>query len=111
MAAALGSVGRRERLRRTETGGFRSDEATPVATLAGAPALLTPNEALRGLPAVELDDAQWAAVRVGKAPEGVTLRGPEAKLLSPEGALAAIAAAEGEGVRLLRVFDTPTAGG
>lgn len=111
VAEALGSVGRLDRLRRTETGAFRIDEATPLANVADAPALVPPGEALRGLPAYDLDDAQWATVRVGKAPDGITLSTPEAKLLSPEGALAAIAAADGEGVRLLRVFDTPPPAG
>jgi tRNA pseudouridine55 synthase len=110
LAAALGTVGRLEALRRTETGGFREDEAVQIEALAGLPPLISTADALRGLKAVVLTPQQQDRVSVGLPPDGIVATG-EVKLITADGALAAIANVVEGVIVLSRVFDTPRATG
>lgn len=111
LAEALGTAGRLDALRRTETGGFRAEEAVPLDVLCGDPAaarLVAMGDALRTLPATVLSADAAARVATGRLPEGWTHPADgDVRLLRPDGALCAIAALGGR----LRVFDSPATSG
>ncbi|HEY4186129.1 MAG TPA: tRNA pseudouridine(55) synthase TruB [Polyangia bacterium] len=113
LGAALGVGAHLAALRRTRSGPFGLDQAIAPEALVGADAvLLSPAQALAGLPALTISAERAAAVSDGKAiswqdlgpspPEG---EGP-IRLLDEEGRLIAVAIPAGpsERVRTLRVF-------
>lgn len=116
LGAALGVGGHLEALRRTRSGPFTLAQAIPPQDLAEAASrLLSPAQALAGLPTMTLDAERALAVSQGKAilwqdlgaqpPELPT--GPAlVRLLDQSGGLIAVAPAAGptERVRTLRVF-------
>jgi len=117
LGAALGVPAHLAALRRTETGGFRLEQALPLAEVealaaggkAGREALLSrlvaPQDALT-FPAVEVDAARARAVAQGKhitAPGEDGLR----KVLGPGGRLLAVAELRGGELRPIRVMLTP----
>lgn len=106
LALALGTVGRLDALRRTESGGFRLEDAVPLDELDGAVNLIPPGAALRGLPQRELDEAQALLVRTGRLPDGLVVL-EETLLMDAAGRLLAIASGDG----LCRVFDSPGSAG
>ena len=112
LARALGTVGRLQALRRTRSGGFGLHEAVALDDLDGPTTLIPPASALRGLPAIVLNAAQLAFVRVGRLPgDLVVADGAQVKLLSDDGRLIAIAEAPGGELRLCGVFDSPQTSG
>jgi len=116
LGAALGVGGHLEALRRTRSGPFTLAQAIAPADLADAASrLLSPAQALAGLPAMTLDAERARAIGQGKAvlwqelgaDVPVGLEGaPLVRFLDPAGALVAVApvAAPAERVRTLRVF-------
>jgi len=113
LGAALGVGGHLEALRRTRSGPFTLEQAIPPEGLGGAAArLLSPAQALAGLPAMILNPELSLAVSQGKAilwqelvqpaPQGAGL----VRFLDQSGTLVAVATVAGpaERVRTLRVF-------
>lgn len=97
IAAALGTVGHLESLRRTRFGHFGIAAAVrpPIDREAALRALIGPREALPELPEIAVDTATAAAVLQGKESAlGALPRPPEgvaaAKVLGPDGALLAL---------------------
>jgi tRNA pseudouridine55 synthase len=108
LARALGTVGRLEALRRTESGGFVQSEAVALDDLDAANPLIPPADALRSVEALVLHPDQLAFVRVGRLPDDLAIPpGEERKLLADDGRLVAIAACGDAGVTLCGVFDSP----
>ncbi len=107
LGAALGCGAALASLRRTAALGFSLDQAIPLERLAGSPPppLLDPLEVLVDLPRQRLDAAQLGLWRCGRAlPRTVEQRpgGPVA-VLTPDGNLAGMARADGEGLLLPRL--------
>ncbi len=108
LGAALGVGGHMALLRRTRVGGFGLQIATPLADLTeeNLPGLLVaPADALDRLPAHRANtEADEAAIRHGRAlpsplpPDTVT------RILDAQGALLALARADGEHLRPFKVF-------
>jgi len=110
IAAALGTVGHLATLRRTRFGRFRLEDAVPLARLDDeAPRLIGLREALGDVREICLDGANTRRAQQGYAPLLTSLqRGAcheTAKLVGPEGELAAVIETDDSGQwRFARVF-------
>lgn len=111
IGASLGTVAHVEALRRTLFGSFRIDQALPLDDVetGAAEALVGLDEALAEIDSVTLNAAEMARARQGFEPLLARLPLPEegeaAKLLGPDGTLAAVVTREpGRGWRYARVF-------
>jgi tRNA pseudouridine55 synthase len=113
---ALGTGAHLRSLRRTAVGVHLVDRAVPLEALGDEDrvrsALLTPLDALAGLPRVAVDDAGAAALGFGRAipapadaPEGVPLA-----LAGADGRLLAIGERAGDAVKPRKVFPAEVAG-
>jgi tRNA pseudouridine55 synthase len=110
LGAALGCGGALASLRRTAALGFTLAQAIPLERLADSPPppLLDPLEVLVDLPRQRLDAAQLGFWRCGRSLPRTVEQLPEGPVavLTPDGNLAGIARADGEGLLLPRlVFD------
>ncbi|KEF43088.1 MAG: pseudouridine synthase [Cyanobium sp. CACIAM 14] len=110
LGEALGCGGVLARLRRTAALGFGLHQAIPLERLAASPRppLLDPLVVLTDLPRQHLDPVQLSAWRCGRALPSTVERQPgeAVALVTPDGKLAGIARADGEGLLLPRlVFD------
>ncbi len=110
LGAALGCGGALARLRRTAALGFGLDQALPLDCLATSPLppLRDPLEVLVDLPRQRLAPDQLASWRCGRSLPRTVEQLPEeaVAVLTPDGTLAGIARADGEGLLLPRlVFD------
>lgn len=113
IAAALGTVGHLEALRRTRFGPFGLDEATTLTTLEqGSGTVLGLRESLRDLREVCLDALAAQRARRGFEPLLRSLApgqpGEIAKLVGPDGTLVAVIVMEHTGWRFARVFAEPS---
>ena len=110
LGAALGCGGALARLRRTAALGFSLDQAIPLDRLATSPlpSLLDPLAVLVELPRQRLAPDQLASWRCGRSLPRTVEQLPEGAVavLTPDGSLAGIARADGQGLLLPRlVFD------
>lgn len=97
LGEALGGGAHLRRLRRLSVGAFGLDEALPLAEL-GPDRLLSPAEALRGLPVVQLDEGGAAAIGKGQRPahpDAARLGSGPAAALDDQGRLVAVVEAAG----------------
>lgn len=102
---ALGCGATLTALRRTRAGAFTLAQALPLDQASAASPLVSLSDASAHLPSEALTEAQVILVRHGKpmptgAPDGAVVR-----LLTPAGALAAVAEARGGRLAYLRVFN------
>jgi tRNA pseudouridine55 synthase len=110
LGTVLGCGGAMACLRRTEALGFDLAQAVPLERLSVSPPppLLDPLEVLAHLPRQRLSSEQVAGWRCGRALPRTVDQLPEGAvaMLTPDGSLAGIARADGEGLLLPRlVFD------
>ncbi len=106
VGAALGCGATLTALRRTRSGRFTLDDAVPLAAVTRAAALVPPPDAIAHLPAVRLDGAALTSVRNGRPlPAADTREGAVVRLLTPEGALAAVAQSRSGRLSYLRVLN------
>ena len=118
LGAAVGVPAHLAALRRTETGGYRVDQALPLDELealsargdAGRQALLArvvPVADVLPFPVVEVDAPRARAVAQGKR---ITAPGPDGlrRVIGPGGRLLAVAELRGGVLQLLRVMVTPS---
>jgi tRNA pseudouridine55 synthase len=118
LGTAVGVPAHLAGLRRTETGGYRLDQALPLAEVealaaggeAGRRALLArvvPVADVLPFPAIEVDAPRARAVSQGKR---ITAPGPDGlrRVIGPGGRLLAVAELRGGVVQLLRVMVTPS---
>jgi tRNA pseudouridine55 synthase len=114
LAAKLGTVGHLVALRRIASGRFEIGQARTLADLERSPetaaaALISMEDAIADMPREVLTDAEARALAYGKRPER-TFEGPAGwiALLSPAGALLALAERDAAGALVLkRVFAKP----
>lgn len=109
IGAALGCGAHLAALRRTFVGPFHLDTALPLATLGGDPAqlaaaLLPPETAIAGWPAVTLDTEQARRVANGMPVDLPALGGERARAHGPYGALLAVLRRSGDHWRPEKVF-------
>lgn len=110
LGARLGCGATLTALRRTRAGRFTIAEAISLDALTparAAQALVSPTDALAHLPAVHLDPAGVVTVKHGKPlplPPGAQV-GDRFRLLTPEGALAAVVEVQPSKIVYLRVFN------
>jgi len=103
---ALGCGATLTALRRTAAGGFTLDQAIPLAQVAPGARLVDPAAALGFLPALRLDAAGVRSVVTGRPlPAGEHAERARVRLLTPEGALAAVAEVTEGRLRTLRVLN------
>jgi tRNA pseudouridine55 synthase len=116
LGRALGVPAHLAALRRIEASGFRIEGAIPLeqAEALGRtdPAalrarLVSPADALGGLPAVTLDAGAVRAVAQGKRVRADAPAAALVRVLGPGGALVAVCAPTPEGLKPVRVFVTP----
>ena len=108
LGAALGVGGHMQSLRRTQVGAFAVDAATPLDALTedALPGLLVSSASALGVwPAHYAGtEAEWSAVKAGRAlPSGLP-PGTEARVLDAGGDLIALGRADGEWLRPFKVF-------
>lgn len=108
LGAALGVGGHMQSLRRTQVGAFTVDAATPLDALSedNLPGLLVSSaSALGGWPAqAAATEADWAAIKAGRALPSSLPPGTEARILDKAGELIALGRADGEWLRPFKVF-------
>lgn len=109
LGQALGVPAHLSALRRERSGSFTLEQASPFPPASWPPARLSMTEAIeRTLPVARLGPAEAVLARQGKrlAATDAPGVGPIA-LLGPDGELVAIAARDGETLRVLRGFTAP----
>lgn len=108
LGAALGVGGHMQSLRRTQVGAFTADGATSLDALTedNLPGLLvSPSSALAAWPAHTAEtEADWNAVKAGRALPSVLPPGIEARVLDANGELIALGRADGEWLHPFKVF-------
>lgn len=110
IAAALGSVGHLQVLRRSRFGQFGVEDATTLEALStGGSRLIGLREALRHLPEIRLDATAAQRARQGYEPLLLGMSWPArsdaAKLIDPQGQLAAVVVTDASGHRRFgRIF-------
>src|SRR5262249_19519326 len=103
---ALGCGATLTALRRTAAGGFTLDQAIPLAEVTPGARLIDPALALTFLPALRLDAAGVRSVVTGRPlPAGEHAEKTRVRLLTPDGALAAVAEVTKGRLRTLRVLN------
>jgi tRNA pseudouridine55 synthase len=110
LGEALGVGAHLTALKRTRVGAFVIADAVALADLSPATPLRSPAEALADHPTLMLDAAVIGDVRAGKVRTMATLAAPtpeyagHVRLIGPDGALVAVAAARDGRLTLARVF-------
>jgi tRNA pseudouridine55 synthase len=105
---ALGCGATLTALRRTRSGSFTLADAVPLEAVSPASPLVSPADAVAHLPTLVLDAAGVRAIRHGKTlplPASLALEATPVRLLTPDGALAALAESRKGELASLRVFN------
>jgi tRNA pseudouridine55 synthase len=110
LGEAIGCGAHLRALRRTAVGAFRVEDAVPLDALTENPALLPeallpPERAVAGWPALALDEAEARQVRNGLPIARPGAEGARARAHDPEGVLLAVLVREGERWKPEKVFD------
>lgn len=107
LAAALGTVAHLVALRRSSSGAFRVESAVPLEDVTAARLVTLPDAAKTAMPHLDLDAAQTADVRHGRAIHVPWAEGAPVALLE-EGTLVAVGRGCGESIAIARGFPPQT---